>query len=201
MLLCPWKQSICYAIVICNLARNNSRTLQWPQTGCQTTWESLLDNTCWCSSMATQQKSLDVIPLNSPKMEMSEKIKKFHHKGPKSPELQEQSFSEAIFDVCNPLWMTIKSQQVLNPTPLNPAPATCHRRKRKLRCSFRNAVLQKLHCNIGFSQCGCHFDQKSCAAAGEKLQCNIQKAALQEKVPLSCRFPADFKLPRLGTHV
>ena len=42
-------------------------------------------------------------------------------------------------------------QQVLNPTPLNPTPATCHKRKRKLRCSFRNAALQKLHCNIGFS--------------------------------------------------
>ena len=42
-------------------------------------------------------------------------------------------------------------QQVLNPTPLNPTPATCHKRKRKLRCRFRNAALQKLHCNIRFS--------------------------------------------------
>ena len=56
----------------------------------------------------------------------------------------------------------------------------------------------------------------SCAAANEKLHCNIEKAALQEsnaflplscgfqaprKVTLSCRFPADFKPPRLGTHV
>ena len=41
-----------------------------------------------------------------------------------------------------------RCQQVLNPTPLNPTPATCHKRKRKLRCSFRNAALQKLHCNI-----------------------------------------------------
>ena len=48
----------------------------------------------------------------------------------------------------------MSAQQVLNPTPLNPTPATCHKRnsrKRKLRCSFRNAALQKLHCNIGFS--------------------------------------------------
>ena len=42
-------------------------------------------------------------------------------------------------------------QQVLNLTPLNPTPATFHKRKRKLRCSFRSAALQKLHCNIGFS--------------------------------------------------
>ena len=43
---------------------------------------------------------------------------------------------------------------------------------------------------------------KSCAAASKKLQCNIEKAALQESgafLPLSCRFPADFKLPRLGS--
>ena len=43
------------------------------------------------------------------------------------------------------------SQQVLNPTPLNPTPATCHKRKRKLCCNFRNAALRKLHCRIGFS--------------------------------------------------
>ena len=42
-------------------------------------------------------------------------------------------------------------QHVLNPTPLNPSPATCHMRKRKLHCNFRNAALQKLHCNIGCS--------------------------------------------------
>ena len=41
---------------------------------------------------------------------------------------------------------------------------------------------------------------KSCAAASEKLHSNIEKAALQE-VALSCCFPVDFRLPRLGTHV
>ena len=44
-----------------------------------------------------------------------------------------------------------KFQQVLNPTPINPTPATCHKRKQKLRCNLRNAALQKLNCNIGFS--------------------------------------------------
>ena len=41
---------------------------------------------------------------------------------------------------------------------------------------------------------------QSCAAASEKLHCNIEKATLR-KVALSCRFPVDFKLPRLGPHV
>ena len=43
---------------------------------------------------------------------------------------------------------------------------------------------------------------KSCAAASEKLQCNIEKAALQESgafLPLSCGFQAPtFRHPRLG---
>ena len=34
---------------------------------------------------------------------------------------------------------------------------------------------------------------KNCSATLKKLRCR--------KVALSCRFPADFKLPRLGTHV
>ena len=92
------------------------------------------------------------------------------------------------------------SQQVLNPTPLNPTPATCHKRKRKLRCSFRNAALQKLHCNIGFSAVRKSFgpkaalqQTKNCTATSKKLRCR--------KVALSCRFPAGFEPPRLGTHV
>ena len=91
-------------------------------------------------------------------------------------------------------------KQVLNPTPLNPTPATCHKRQRKLRCSFRNAALQKLHCNIGFSAVRKSFgptaapqQTKNCTAASKKLRCR--------KVALSCRFPAGFKPPRLGTHV
>ena len=96
-----------------------------------------------------------------------------------------------------------ESQEVLNPTPLNPTPATFRKRKRKLHCSFRNAALQKLHCNIRFSAVRkLFFFNKSCAAAGEKLQCNIEKAALQESgafLPLSCGFQAPtFRHPRLG---
>ena len=42
---------------------------------------------------------------------------------------------------------------------------------------------------------------KSCAATSEKLHCDIGKAAFAGKWRLSCRFPAGFKLPSLGTHV
>ena len=91
-------------------------------------------------------------------------------------------------------------QEVLNPTPLNPTPATCHKRKRKLRCSFWNAALQKLHCNIGFSAVRTSFvpkaalqQTKDCTATSKSLRCR--------KVALSCRFHAGFKPPRLGTHV
>ena len=92
------------------------------------------------------------------------------------------------------------SQQVLNLTPLNPTPATCHKRKRKLRCSFWSAALQELHCNIVFSAVRKSFgpktalqQTKNCTATSKKLRCR--------KVALSCRFPAAFKPPRLGTHV
>ena len=42
---------------------------------------------------------------------------------------------------------------------------------------------------------------KSCAAANEKLHCNIEIAALQESGAFLHRFPAGFKPPRSGTHV
>ena len=43
-------------------------------------------------------------------------------------------------------------QQVLNPAPLNVISATCHKRKWKLRFNFQRVALQKLHCNIRFSE-------------------------------------------------
>ena len=91
-------------------------------------------------------------------------------------------------------------REVLNPTPLNPTPATCHKRKQKLHCSFWNAALQKLHCNIRFSAVRTSFvpkaalqQTKNCTATSKSLRC--------KKAALSCRFPAGFKPPRLGTHV
>ena len=91
-------------------------------------------------------------------------------------------------------------QEVLNPTPLNPTPATCHMRKRKLRCSFWNAAPQKLHCNIRFSAVRTSFVPK--AALQQTRNCTATSKSLRcRKVALSCRFPAGFKPPRLGTHV
>ena len=100
----------------------------------------------------------------------------------------------------------VSNQQVLNLTPLNPTPATCHKRKRKLHCSFRSAALQELHCNIVFSAVRKPFgpkaalqQTKNCTATSKKLHCR--------KVALSCRFPADwfwaptFRHPRLGPGV
>ena len=88
----------------------------------------------------------------------------------------------------------------MQPTPLNPTPATCHMRKQTLRCSFRKVAVQKLHCNIRFSAVRTSFlpeaalqQAKNCTATLKKLR--------RRKVALSCRFPADFKLPRLGSHV
>ena len=82
-------------------------------------------------------------------------------------------------------------QEVLNPTPLNPTPATCHKRKRKLRCSFRKVALQKLHCNIRFfcsaeviftKKLRCSKRNWNCNATLKKLRCTF--------LPLSCRFQA-----------
>ena len=93
-------------------------------------------------------------------------------------------------------------QQVRNPTPLNPTPATGHKRKQKLRCNFRKVALQKSHCSIRFSASADFILTKSCAATYEKLHCNIGKAALQESgasLPLSCGFQAPtFSLPHSG---
>ena len=89
-------------------------------------------------------------------------------------------------------------QRVLNPTPLNPTPATCPKRKRKLRCNFWSAALQQLHCNVGFSavRMSCWpkavlQQAKNCSATLEKVRC--------KKVALSCGFQAPtFRHPRLG---
>ena len=110
-------------------------------------------------------------------------------------------------DLLHPLlttWGTFEvsgpSQQVLNLTPLNPTPATCHKRKRKLRCSFRSAALQKLHCNIGFSAVRKLFGPKAALQQAKNYTATSKKLRCR-KVALSCRFPAGFKPPRLGTHV
>ena len=69
-------------------------------------------------------------------------------------------------------------------------------------CCAAEVALQKLHCNICFSAVPKSFLPKSCDAASEKLQRNIEKAALQESgafLPLSCGFQAPTcRHPRFG---
>ena len=90
-------------------------------------------------------------------------------------------------------------QQVLNPTPLNPTPSTCHKRKQRLHCNLWKAVLQKLHCSIRFFPARMLFLPRA-ALSQTKNQCSIAKAALQESgafLPRSCGFHAPaFRLPR-----
>ena len=92
-------------------------------------------------------------------------------------------------------------QQVLNLTPLNPAPAMPQAKTEValqfLECCAAETALQHwLFCNAEVTW------TKSCAAANEKLHCNIEKAALQESgafLPLSCGFQAPtFRHPRFG---
>ena len=63
-------------------------------------------------------------------------------------------------------------------------------------CTAQVALQHWLFCNADV------ISTKSCAAASEKLQRNIEKAALQESgafLPLSCGFQAPtFRHPRLG---
>ena len=104
--------------------------------------------------------------------------------------------------LCFAMFVFLTFQQVLNPTPLNPTPATCHQRKTQVAlqfsecCAAEVALQHWLFCSPDV------IFTKSCAAASKKLQCNIEKAALQESgafLPLSCGSQAPtFRHPRLG---
>ena len=63
-------------------------------------------------------------------------------------------------------------------------------------CAAEVALQHLLFCSVDV------ISTKSCAAASEKLQCNIEKTTLQESgafLPLSCGFQAPtFRHPRLG---
>ena len=75
----------------------------------------------------------------------------------------------------------VRSQQVLNSTPLNPNPATCHKRKQKLRCKFRKVALQKLHCNIRFSAVQTSFLRLSDAMQPIHAS-SVQKYEIEKKI-------------------
>ena len=95
------------------------------------------------------------------------------------------------------------SPEVLNPTPLSPTPATCDKRKQKLRCNFQNIALQKLHCNIRFPAVRKSLLPEATLQQAKNCNATLKKAALQESgafLPLSCGFQAHtFRLPCLGS--
>ena len=86
------------------------------------------------------------------------------------------------------------TQQVLNPTPSKPHACNMPQAKQKLRCNFRNAALQKLHCNIGFSAVRMSIWPK--AALQQAKNCS----ATLKKMRCKWRFPAAF-LWISGSHV
>ena len=81
-----------------------------------------------------------------------------------------------VFSLTTP---SCESQQVLNPTPLNPTPATCNKRKAEVALQF----------------------SESCAAEvalQHSLFCSADVIFTKSCVAGKWRFPADFRLPRLG---
>ena len=86
--------------------------------------------------------------------------------------------------------------------PLKPHPCNMPQEKTEVAlqfsecCGAETALQHWLFCSAEV------ICTKSCAAANEKLHCNIEKAALQESgafLPLSCGFQAPtFRHPRFG---
>ena len=91
-----------------------------------------------------------------------------------------------------------------SPKPHPSKPHPCHLLQAKTEvalqfsecCAAVTALQHRLFCSAEV------IWTRSCAAANEKLHCNIEKAALQESgafLPLSCGFQAPtFRHPRLG---
>ena len=88
------------------------------------------------------------------------------------------------------------------PHPSKPHPCSMPQAKMEVAlqfsecCAAETALQHRLFCSAEV------IWTRSCAAANEKMHCNIEKAALQESgafLPLSCGFQAPtFRHPRLG---
>ena len=95
-----------------------------------------------------------------------------------------------------------KTQQVPKPHPSKPHPCNMPPAETEVAlqfsecCAAETALQHWLFCSAEV------IWTKSCAAANEKLHCNIEKAALQESgavLPLSCGLQAPtFRHPRFG---
>ena len=98
-----------------------------------------------------------------------------------------------------------RSQKSASPKPHPSKPHPCNMPQAKTEvalqfsecCAAEVALQHWLFCNADV------ILTKSCAAASEKLQCHIEKAALQESgvfLPLSCGLQVPtFRHPRLGS--
>ena len=88
-------------------------------------------------------------------------------------------------------------QQVLNPTPPLQHATSENRSCAAIfseSCAAEVALQHSLFCSVNIV-----FAENS-TATNERPHCGIEKPRCS-KVALSCRFPADFMLPRLGSHV
>ena len=80
------------------------------------------------------------------------------------------------------------------PHPSNPHPCNMPQAKTEVALQFSGCCAAEVALQHSlFCSADSHFMTKNCAAASEKLQCNIEKAALQKSgafLPLSCGFQA-----------
>ena len=99
-----------------------------------------------------------------------------------------------------PFWFLVSASP--KPRPTKPRPCSMPQAKTEVAlqfsecCAAETALQHWLFCSADV------ILTRSCAAASEKLHCNIEKAALQESgafLPLSCEFQAPtFRHPRFG---
>ena len=86
--------------------------------------------------------------------------------------------------------------------PSKPHPCNMPQAKTDVALQFSKRCAAEVALQHGFFCSADIILTKSCAAASKKMQCNIEKAALQESgafLPLSCGFQAPtFRHPRLG---
>ena len=108
-----------------------------------------------------------------------------------------------VFEIASGFWGLLWASPSASPKPHPSKPHPCNMPQAKTEvalqfsecCAAETALQHWLCCSAEV------IWTRSCAAANEKLHCNIEKAALQESgtfLPLSCGFQAPtFRHPRL----
>ena len=93
---------------------------------------------------------------------------------------------------------------VVSPSLMNPTPATCHKRKQKLRCNLRKWRCRSCTATFAFLRSAEVIFTKFKAALQQAKNCSatLKTQALQERgafLPVSCGFQAPtFRPPCLG---